>query len=58
MKEDMGLKISRSVEKYIGRVEPRSGDCGTIASSLNKFFDDSTLISISSSCDTHNSVHQ
>lgn len=57
MSSSFGFKISRAVEKYRGHIEPRSGDCGNIACSLNKFFDDAELISISNSPTEHNSVH-
>lgn len=57
MRDNKGYKISRAVEKYRGRVDPRSGDCGNIASALMEFFDNATLISVSSRDKEHNSVH-
>lgn len=52
-----GRKISRSVERCRIRVEPRSGDCGNVASALVEFFDDAELVSVSTNPYEHNSAH-
>ena len=57
MSDSFGLKISRAVERYRGEIEPRSGDCGNVASALIEFFDDSELVSVSTSASEHESAH-
>lgn len=57
MTDKFGSKICRAVERYRGRIEPRSGDCGNVASALLEFFDNAELVSVSTSPQTHESAH-
>lgn len=53
----LGARISRAVERCRTRVEPRSGDCGNVASALVEFFDNTELVSVSTSPHKHDSAH-
>lgn len=57
MSDNLGFKISRAVDRYRGKIQPRRGDCGNVASALMEFFNDAELISISTSAETHESAH-
>lgn len=49
MNENIGEKIRSSVVNCPIELSPRNGDCGNIASAIDKYYDSSVIVSLSSS---------